>query len=183
MNQPESAVTSESVEQMVDRLCQKIPDYPKPGVLFRDLTPLFADGPGFSRVVDALGQAFDGEFDCVAGVEARGFLLAGAIAHAVGCGVLPVRKEGKLPRDTFTQSYRLEYGSACLEIHKNDVAPGSRVLVVDDLLATGGTLEAAAMLLEQAQLNVAGFGLIMELVDLQGRSKLRDHTVHALYRV
>lgn len=168
---------------MIDRLCAKIPDYPEPGVLFRDLTPLFADAHGFTRTVDALVDAFQGQFDCVAGVEARGFILAGAVARSAGCGVLPVRKQGKLPRETYGQEYQLEYGSATLEIHKDDLPRGTRVLVVDDLLATGGTLEATGDLLHRAGLHIAGFGLVMELTELRGRAKLGGHRVRALYRV
>ncbi|KAA9393548.1 adenine phosphoribosyltransferase [Kocuria coralli] len=168
---------------MIERLCVKIPDYPEPGVLFRDLTPLFGDGPGFNRTVQALAEAFEGQFDCVAGVEARGFLLAGGIAHAAGCGVLPIRKEGKLPRETYRQPYQLEYGTATLEVHTDALPRGTRVLVVDDLLATGGTLEASGHLLHQAGLHIAGFGLVMELTDLRGRAKLGGHRVRALYRL
>lgn len=174
---------TESVEQMIERLCVKIPDYPEPGVLFRDLTPLFADGAGFRRTVDALADAFGGQFDHVAGVEARGFLMAGAVAYATGVGLIPVRKAGKLPRKTFREEYVLEYGSAVLEIHTDDVPRGARVLVLDDILATGGTLGATAQLLHRAGLHVAGFGLIMELTDLRGRSQLGGHRVRALYRV
>ncbi|GAA1748053.1 adenine phosphoribosyltransferase [Kocuria aegyptia] len=177
-----SGVT-ESVEQMIERLCVKIPDYPEPGVLFRDLTPLFADGAGFRRTADALADAFRGQFDHVAGVEARGFLMAGAVAYATGVGLIPVRKAGKLPRETFREEYVLEYGSAVLEIHTDDVPRGARVLVLDDILATGGTLGATAQLLHRAGLHVAGFGLIMELTDLRGRSQLGGHRVRALYRV
>ena len=174
---------TESVEQMIERLCVKIPDYPEPGVLFRDLTPLFADAAGFRRTTDALVDAFRGQFDFVAGVEARGFLMAGAVAYASGVGMIPVRKAGKLPRETFREEYVLEYGSAVLEIHTDDVSRGSRVLVLDDILATGGTLGATAQLLHRAGLHVAGFGLIMELTDLRGRSRLGGHRVRALYRV
>ncbi|NHU85205.1 adenine phosphoribosyltransferase [Kocuria sp. JC486] len=183
VNQQQPAQPTESIEQVIDRLCVKIPDHPDPGILFRDLTPLFADSQGFTRTVDSLAEAFEGQFDCVAGVEARGFILAGAVARSAGCGVLPVRKEGKLPRETYRQSYQLEYGSATLEIHTDDLARGSRVLVVDDLLATGGTLEATGQLLHRAGLHIAGFGLIMELTDLRGRAKLGGHRVRALYRV
>lgn len=180
---PEPAARPESVEHMIERLCAEIPDYPEPGVLFRDLTPLFADGIGFARSVDALAEAFAGQFEYIAGIEARGFLLAGALARATGAGIIPVRKEGKLPRETYRQSYQLEYGSAVLEIHTDDVARGSRVLVVDDILATGGTLEATAKLLDRAGLHTAGFGLLMELTDLRGRARLGGHRVRALYRV
>ncbi|MFI7579735.1 adenine phosphoribosyltransferase [Kocuria sp. M1N1S27] len=174
---------TESVEQMIERLCVKIPDYPEPGVLFRDLTPLFADGAGLRRTVDALADAFSGQFDYVAGVEARGFLMAGALAYATGVGLIPVRKAGKLPRETFREEYVLEYGSAVLEIHTDDVPRGARVLVLDDILATGGTLGATAQLLHRAGLHVAGFGLVMELTELRGRSRLGGHRVRALYRI
>lgn len=173
----------ESVEEMIDRLCAKIPDHPKPGVVFRDLTPLFADGAAFARAVDSLSDVFSGQFEYVAGIEARGFLLAGAISRATGAGIIPIRKEGKLPRETYRESYQLEYGSAVLEIHTDDVARGSRVLVVDDILATGGTLEASARLLHRAGLHIAGFGLLMELTELRGRGKLGGHRTRALYRV
>lgn len=168
---------------MIDRLCIKIPDHPQPGVLFRDLTPLFADGHSFARAVDALAEVFAGQFEYVAGIEARGFLLAGAISRATGAGIIPIRKEGKLPRETYRESYQLEYGSAILEIHTDDVARGSRVLVVDDILATGGTLEASSKLLDRAGLHIAGFGLLMELTDLRGRGRLGGHRVRALYRI
>lgn len=174
---------SESVEQMIDRLCAKIPDHPEPGVLFRDLTPLFADGPGFRRTVDALAESFEGQFDCVAGVEARGFMIASAVAYATGVGVIPVRKAGKLPREVLSQQYQLEYGTGTLEVHTDDVPKGSRVLVLDDVLATGGTLGAAASLLDRAGLNVAGFGVIMELTALRGRGQLGGHRIRALLRV
>ncbi|MFI7482136.1 adenine phosphoribosyltransferase [Kocuria sp. M1R5S2] len=174
---------TESVEQMIERLCVKIPDHPEPGVLFRDLTPLFADAAGFRRSMDALADAFRGRFDYVAGVEARGFLMAGAVAYASGVGIIPVRKAGKLPRETFREEYVLEYGSAVLEIHTDDVPRGARVLVLDDILATGGTLGATALLLHRAGLHVAGFGLVMELTDLRGRGRLGGHRVRALYRV
>lgn len=174
---------TESVEQMIDRLCVKIPDHPQPGVLFRDLTPLFADGDGFRRAVDTLIDAFAGQYDCVAGVEARGFMLAAAVAYASGVGVLPVRKAGKLPRETYSQEYDLEYGKATLEIHTDDVPRGSRVLVLDDVLATGGTLGATSALLTRAGFNVAGFGVVMELTALRGRHHLGGHRVRALLRV
>lgn len=174
---------TESVEQMIDRLCAKIPDHPEPGVLFRDLTPLFADGDGFTRTVDALADAFQGQYDCVAGVEARGFMIASAVAYASGVGIVPVRKKGKLPRETISQQYDLEYGTETLEIHTDDVPRGSRVLVLDDVLATGGTLGASASLLTRAGFNVAGFGVIMELTALRGRAQLGGHRVRALLRV
>lgn len=167
----------------IDRLCAVVPDFPSPGIVFRDLTPVFSDGPAFRRVVDAVSEPFAGSFDAVAGVEARGFLLAAAVAYATGTGVLAVRKAGKLPREVIRESYDLEYGSATLEIHRSDLRPGTRVLVLDDVLATGGTLAAACALLEKAGAEVVGCGVVLELADLAGRRKLRDRPVHALETV
>ncbi len=132
--------TTAPVDKLISSLCATIPDYPKPGIVFKDLTPVFADGAALKAVVDALVEPFKGQFDAVAGVEARGFLLAAAAAYATGTGVITVRKAGKLPREVVSEDYALEYGSATLELHTTDLAPGSRVLILDDVLATGGTL-------------------------------------------
>ena len=174
---------TESVEQMIDRLCAKIPDHPEPGVLFRDLTPLFADGPGFHRTVDALVDAFAGQYDCVAGVEARGFMIAAAVAYASGAGIIPVRKAGKLPRETISQGYELEYGSAVLELQATACAPGARVLVVDDVLATGGTAAAACALVEKTGAGVVAVEVVLELPALGGRDRLGGRTVSSLLTV
>src|SRR5918912_3554194 len=141
-----------------------VPDFPKPGIVFKDLMPLFADGPVFRSVVDGI-VAHHGpdSFDVVAGVEARGFVVAAAIAYAAGTGVVPVRKAGKLPRPAFSASYALEYGEATLEVHQDAFVAGHRVLVVDDVLATGGTAGAALDLVEQAGGTVAGFTVLLEL--------------------
>jgi adenine phosphoribosyltransferase len=161
-----------------------VPDFPKPGVLFKDLTPLFADGPVFREVIDSIvahhGRA---SFDVVVGVEARGFVVAAAIAYAAGIGVVPVRKAGKLPRPAFAASYALEYGEATLEVHQDAFIAGQRVLVVDDVLATGGTAGAALDLVEQAGGTIAGFTVLMELAFLGGRERLAPRTVHALLTV
>lgn len=158
--------------RLIADTCALIPDYPKPGILFRDLTPVFADGRAFRTVVDALVECFEGTFDAVAGVEARGFLLASAAAYAAGVGVVPVRKQGKLPRQTYAEHYDLEYGSATLEIHRDDLPAGARVLILDDILATGGTLAAAVRLVRRAGYRVAGVGVAMELDGLGGREAL-----------
>ncbi len=168
---------------MISRLCATVPDYPKPGISFKDLTPVFADGPALRAVVDALVDPFTGQFDAVAGVEARGFLLAAAAAYATGTGVITVRKSGKLPREVYREDYSLEYGRAALELHKDDVPEGSRVLILDDVLATGGTLSAAARLFERAGVHVAGFGVVLELAELRGRSTLTGHRIRSLVRV
>jgi len=161
-----------------------VPDFPKPGIVFKDLMPLFADGALFRRVIDGIVAHYGpGAFDVVAGVEARGFVVAAAIAYATGTGVVPVRKAGKLPRRTFSASYELEYGSATLEVHEDAFIAGQRVLVVDDVLATGGTAGAALELVERAGGTIAGFTVLMELGFLNGRERLRPRSVHALLTV
>ncbi|WIM94749.1 adenine phosphoribosyltransferase [Actinoplanes oblitus] len=161
-----------------------VPDFPKPGVVFKDLMPLFADGPVFRQVVDGIAAHYGaGSFDVVAGVEARGFLLAAALGYATGAGVVPIRKAGKLPRKALSASYALEYGEATLEVHEDAFIAGQRVLVVDDVLATGGTAAAAMDLVERAGGTLAGFSVLLELGFLNGREKLEPRTVHALLTV
>ncbi|GLI03229.1 adenine phosphoribosyltransferase [Phytohabitans aurantiacus] len=161
-----------------------VPDFPKPGILFKDLTPLFADGMAFREMVDGIVDHYGREgFDAVAGIEARGFLLAAGIAYAAGVGAVPVRKAGKLPRETYTASYELEYGEAALEIHRDAFRPGQRVLVVDDVLATGGTAATSLDLVERAGGVVTGFTVVLELSFLPGRERLAPRDVHALLTV
>jgi adenine phosphoribosyltransferase len=179
----ETGQPQETVQDTIRRLTVSIPDYPEPGVVFRDLTPVFANGPAFRRVVHALAEPFAGQFDAVAGIEARGFLLAAAAAYATGTGVVTVRKKGKLPRTVLAEDYALEYGSGTLELHADELAPGSRVLVLDDILATGGTLAAASRLFERAEVRVAGFGAVMELTSLRGRDALDGSIVRTLLQV
>lgn len=171
------------VSAVVERLCATIEDYPSKGIVFKDLTPVFADGAALRQVVEALVAPFAGKFDAVAGVEARGFLLAAAAAYATGTGVITVRKAGKLPRAVFSESYALEYGEATLELHKDDVLAGTRVLILDDVLATGGTLGAAAALLERTGVVVAGIGVVLEIDALPGRNNLPGHEVVSLLHV
>ena len=140
----DSAIAEVIASHVID-----VPDFPKPGIVFKDLSPLFADGPAFRQVIDAIAD-HPGGFDLVAGIEARGFLLAAGVAYATGVGLVPVRKAGKLPRATHAESYDLEYGTATLEIHTDAFLPGHRVLVVDDVLATGGTAAATVALVERA---------------------------------
>ncbi|WP_328460117.1 adenine phosphoribosyltransferase [Actinoplanes sp. NBC_00393] len=161
-----------------------VPDFPKPGILFKDLMPLFGDGPTFRKVVDGIVAHHGADsFDVVAGVEARGFVVAAAIAYATGVGVVPVRKAGKLPRPAFSASYDLEYGQATLEVHEGAFVAGQRVLVVDDVLATGGTAAATLDLVEKAGGTVSGFTVLMELGFLNARDRLRPRSVHALLTV
>ncbi|GIL26693.1 adenine phosphoribosyltransferase [Actinocatenispora comari] len=161
-----------------------VPDFPEPGVTFKDLTPLFADPDGFRHVIDAVVEHHGPDsFDVVAGIEARGFVIAAAVAYATGTGVVPVRKAGKLPRRTISASYSLEYGTATLEVHEDAFHRGERVLVVDDVLATGGTAEATLQLVERAGGRVAGFSVLLELGFLHGRQRLAPRQVHALLTV
>jgi adenine phosphoribosyltransferase len=182
------------VDELIASLSVDVPDFPEPGVVFRDLTPVFADGPAFRRVVDGLAEpavvdpraaavaAGPGPaFDVVAGVEARGFLLAAAVALDAGTGVVPIRKAGKLPRERVSAEYELEYGTATLELHTDSVVPGQRVLLVDDVLATGGTLLAAIGLVERLGGIVTGVSVVVELVALGGRQRIAPHPVHALW--
>jgi adenine phosphoribosyltransferase len=171
------------VDQLINSLCATVPDYPKPGIVFKDLTPVFANSEAFRAVVDALVEPFKGQFDAVAGVEARGFLLAAAAAYATNTGVITVRKAGKLPRKVVAEDYALEYGTATLELHTTDLPAGSRVLILDDVLATGGTLGAAARLFERCGIHVAGVGVVMELGELRGRAALTGHRVRSLLRL
>jgi adenine phosphoribosyltransferase len=157
------------------RLIRTIPDYPKPGILFRDITTLLKDPAGFQAVVNTLIDRYRGEaIGKVAGIEARGFILAGAVAHGLGAGFVPVRKKGKLPHDIIGHDYALEYGTDRVEIHLDAVAEGERVLLVDDLLATGGTAEAAITLLRKAGGTVVEAAFVIELPDLGGRPRLED---------
>jgi adenine phosphoribosyltransferase len=179
-----SGVTDEELAALVASGTVDVPDFPQPGVLFKDLMPLFADGPAFRQVVDGIIAHHGADsFDVVAGIEARGFVVAAAIAYATRTGVVPVRKAGKLPRPTVSASYALEYGEATLEVHEDAFIAGQRVLLVDDVLATGGTAEAALDLVERAGGTIAGFTVLMELGFLKGRERLAPRTVHALLTV
>jgi len=152
-----------------------IPDFPKPGVTFKDITPLLADEEAFRFSVDALAAPFEGAVDKVVGIEARGFILAAPIAYRFGCGFVPVRKAGKLPWDVEKEEYVLEYGTDLLEIHGDAVRPGQRVLIIDDVLATGGTAAATVRLVEKLGARVVGLGFVIELAFLQGRAQLEGH--------
>jgi len=170
------------VAALIERWVRPIPDWPVPGVTFRDITPLLGQADAFAAVVDALAAAGEdlGPIDAVLGIEARGFIVGAPVALKLGAGFVPVRKEGKLPHETLSVSYALEYGEATVEIHADALAPGDRVLVVDDLLATGGTLEAAAALVAQAGATVTGYVVAIELPALGGRSRIGDTPLRAL---
>jgi len=150
-----------------------IPHYPKEGIMFRDITTLLSDPVGFRKAVDAMVQVHDSDMvDHVAGIEARGFILGGAVAHQLGAGFVPIRKKGKLPWETFGEEYELEYGTDEVEIHVDAVEAGQKVLLVDDLLATGGTAEATIKLLERAGAEVVACSFVIDLPDLGGRARI-----------
>lgn len=160
-----------------ESLIRSIPDYPQPGIVFRDITPLLADAEALRVTTEELLAPFAGPFDVVAGIEARGFILAGAAAMAAGVGLIPIRKAGKLPRPAASVDYVLEYGTATIEMH-DDLPAGSRVLLIDDVLATGGTLAAGRRLVEQLGSHVVGISVLFEIADLGGRAAIGDlHTV------
>lgn len=162
-------------------LIRDIPDFPKPGVTFKDITPLLADKKAFTYTIDAIGHLFDrDEIDKVLGIEARGFMVAAPLAYRFNSGLIPVRKKGKLPWEVETERYALEYGEDHLEIHKDAIAPGERILIVDDVLATGGTARATAELTERCGGKVSGIAMIMELSFLKGREKLAGYELHSL---
>lgn len=150
-----------------------IVDYPKPGILFRDITTLLGDARAFRRAVDALVQPYAGsKVDKIAGIEARGFILGGAVAHQLSAGFVPIRKKGKLPHDTVRIAYSLEYGIDEMEMHRDAIVPGDKVILVDDLIATGGTAEAAAKLLQQMGADIVAACFVIDLPDLGGRKRL-----------
>ena len=158
-----------------------VPDFPKPGILFRDITPLLAEPAAFATAIDRLAEPWQADgIDAVAAVEARGFLFAGPLAVKLGVGIIPVRKPGKLPAETISYRYDLEYGSDTLEMHKGILAQKARVLVVDDLLATGGTAEACVRLIESAGATVAGCSFLVELGGLGGRERLAGQRIESV---
>lgn len=167
------------IEATITTHVRDVPDYPKPGVLFKDITPLLGDADAFGDVVEAMAATF-GPVDKVVGIEARGFILAAPVAYEVRAGFVPVRKHGKLPSATFAEGYELEYGTATLEVHRDAFAPGERVLIVDDVLATGGTARATASLIRQAGAQVVGVAVLMELSFLKGRQAIPDLEVRSL---
>jgi adenine phosphoribosyltransferase len=172
----------DELTKLISSLVRDVPDYPQPGVVFKDITPLLADGPAFAAVVEGLAAVY-GPVDKVAGIEARGFILAAPVACRLGAGFVPIRKKGKLPGATFAQEYELEYGTATVEVLTDAFEPSERVLVIDDVLATGGTARATADLVRRAGAEVAGLAVLLELSFLNGRAKLPGLPVTALLTV
>lgn len=170
-------------KEMIDlkAFIRDIPDFPKPGILFRDITPLLADGRSLEKAIELLAEPFmEAGIDIVAAVEARGFIFGSAVAKALGAGFVPIRKKGKLPFETHSVSYGLEYGKDVVEVHTDAVKPGARVLMVDDLLATGGTMVAACELVEKLGGEIAGLTFLIELADLKGRENLSQYDIHTV---
>jgi adenine phosphoribosyltransferase len=162
---------------------RNIPDFPKPGILFRDITTLLKDKKAFKTAVNALTNKYrNKKIDVVVAVEARGFILGGAVAEKIGAGFVPVRKKGKLPWKTNSVTYELEYGTDTLEMHHDAIKPGDKVLIVDDLLATGGTVKAVTDLVKQLQGKIAGIAFLIELTDLKGKEKLKGYPVFSLIK-
>lgn len=159
---------------------RSIADFPKKGILFRDITPLLHNGPVFRHSIRRMASLAKGRVDCVVSIESRGFIFGSALAYALGAGFVPIRKEGKLPYKTFQTAYDLEYGRAVVEIHTDALKKGARVLIVDDVLATGGTVKAAIKLVERFGARIAGVYFLIELIALGGRRKLKDYPVKSL---
>ena len=160
-----------------------IPDFPKPGIIFKDITTLLKDTDAFKKAIDSIVEKFKGKkIDVVVAVEARGFIFGGALAYKLGAGFVPVRKKGKLPGKTTAVTYELEYGTDTLEIHHDAIAPGSNVLIVDDLLATGGTVKAVTDLIKQLNGTIAGIAFLIELSFLKGKEKLKGYPVVSIIK-
>ena len=178
----QGAAAGTGLAELIAARVRDIPDYPQPGIVFKDITPLLADGAAFQAVGAGLARGH-GPVDKVVGIEARGFILAAAAACELGAGFVPVRKQGRLPGPTYAQSYELEYGNATVEVHQDAFSPGERVLVIDDVLATGGTAQATASLVRRAGAEIVGIAVIMELSFLGGRAKLAGEPLRTLVTV
>jgi len=168
---------------LLEKSIRNIPDFPKPGILFRDVTTLIQNKDAFKKSVDLLSKKYKNKgFDKVVGVEARGFIFGAAVAYKIGAGFVPVRKKGKLPYKAISVTYELEYGTDTLEIHKDAITSGEKVLIIDDLLATGGTVKAVTELVNRLGGKISGIGFVIELVDLKGKEKLKDYPVFSLIK-
>ena len=165
----------------VEKYITSIPDFPKPGIIFRDVTSVVGDPQGLKLAIDAMTKCLDGiEFDAIAGLESRGFIFGMPIAYNLGKSFIPIRKKGKLPRETVSATYDLEYGTATVEVHKQDVKAGTRIVLIDDLIATGGSLEASAHLLESLKADIVKIVCLLELKGLNGRAKLKGYDLDTI---
>jgi len=177
-----SRSAAKSVEDF-SKYCRDVPDFPKPGIIFRDITGLLKNGPAFKRAIDAIAEHYKGQkIDTIVSIEARGFLIGSALAYKLGAGLVPVRKKGKLPWKVYRKSYELEYGQDHLEIHQDSIEAGRNVLIVDDVIATGGTIGAVAELVKEMRGNIIGAAFLIELCALKGREKIKDIPVFALIK-
>lgn len=160
---------------------RNIPDFPKKGIQFKDITTSIKDSRIFAQIIDSFAEYYkDIKIDYIAGVESRGFIFGSALAYKLQCGFVPIRKAGKLPADTISEEYDLEYGSAKIEIHKDSFPKGAKVLIIDDLLATGGTVRAACNLIEKTEAQIVGIAFMIELLELKGREKLQNYEIFSL---
>ncbi|MDQ2780994.1 adenine phosphoribosyltransferase [Lapillicoccus sp.] len=171
------------IRELVLARMRDVADFPKPGVLFKDFTPLLSDGPAFAAVVRDIAGRYAGRIDVVVGIEARGFIIGAAVAYDLGVGFVPVRKGGKLPGPSLREEYTLEYGEAVLEMHVGALQPGQRALVLDDVLATGGTVVATCRLVERAGAVVEAIDVVLEIGFLEGRAKLTDRELHSIVSI
>lgn len=179
MSPGHEALAGGGIADLISAMIRDVRDYPKPGIVFKDITPLLADGAALAAVVGALA-AGNGRVDKVAGIEARGFILAAPVAVGLGAGFVPVRKQGKLPAPSIAETYQLEYGTATLEVHEDAFDADDRVLIIDDVLATGGTASATADLVRRSGAEVAGIAVLLELGFLSGRARLPGLDVRSL---
>jgi adenine phosphoribosyltransferase len=178
----QAAPADSGLSELISSRVRDVPDYPQPGIVFKDITPLLADGAAFAAVVSALADGH-GRIDKVVGIEARGFIFAAPVACCLRAGLVPVRKQGKLPAKVSSETYQLEYGTATVEVHTDAFEPGDRVLIVDDVLATGGTAAAAARLVRRSGAEVAAISVLLELGFLNGRASLPGLEVRSLLAV
>ena len=181
-NRHKSGLVSNSTEDF-RKYIRDIPDFPQKGIVFRDITGLMKNGPVFKRAIDEIAGHYSGRtIDAVISIEARGFLIGSALAYRLGSGIVPVRKKGKLLWQVYRKSYSLEYGQDHLEIHQDAIEPGTNVLIVDDVIATGGTIEAVAELIKEMKGNIIGAAFLIELTDLKGKDKIKDIPVFSLIK-
>jgi len=163
--------------------CRDVVDFPQKGIIFRDITNLLKNGPVFKSAIDTIARNYDSvKVDSIVCIEARGFLIGSALAYRLGCGLVPVRKKGKLPRKVYRQSYDLEYGQDQVEVHQDAITPGQNVLIVDDVIATGGTVEAVVKLVKEMNGNIVGAVFLIELTELKGKERLKDIPVFSLIK-
>lgn len=163
--------------------CRDVVDFPKKGIIFRDITNLLKNGPVFKSAIDAMAGHYQlTKIDSIVSIEARGFIIGSALAYRLGCGLVPVRKKGKLPWKVYRQSYDLEYGQDHIEVHQDGIEPGQNILIVDDVIATGGTVEAVAKLIKEMKGNIIGAAFLIELIELKGKEKLKDIPVFSLIK-